>query len=169
MIYYNENLSKLYQTKEWFDAYGLVQLLDKGFEFMTKREQWEAVSKFTGKVNAVNCGMFMMQTRKSEWPQAVQIINSLGYPQNKEALPYLMELLLDPNWPGSQDAMSVLSKVEKSCLLPLIEKAIHDAYSSQDDLWLLGIQMLVDITKISRKDFANQDLFTLLKFADGEW
>lgn len=46
-------------------------------------------------------------TEKSCWQNAVQVVARIGYTENEAALPHLVELFQDLNWPGAQEAEDV--------------------------------------------------------------
>lgn len=43
--------------------------------------------------------LFSPYTEKSCWQNAVQVVVAIGYPENEVALPHLVELFQDLNWP----------------------------------------------------------------------
>lgn len=99
---------------------------------------------------------------KSTWENAVKIIELIGYPKNKKALPSLIALLQDLNWPGALHAVDLLKNVEEKVLIPLIEDAIKEANESSDEMWLWGIKFLLERTEIRKEKFKN-DLLLILE------
>ena len=47
--------------------------------------------------------LFSPHTEKSCWQNAVQVVARIGYTENEAALPHLVELFQDLNWPGAQE------------------------------------------------------------------
>jgi KaiC/GvpD/RAD55 family RecA-like ATPase len=103
---------------------------------------------------------------KSTWHFVVEIIRELGYPRNRDALPSLVELMQDINWPGADEAMEIIKGIEKEVTVPIIENAIKEAYSEEDYQWLAGIKRMVKRSAIQKEDFSDETIYELLKFAD---
>jgi len=104
---------------------------------------------------------------KHTWCSTVKLIEAVGYPQNKKALPSLLLLLQDLNWPDAKEGMHVLKSAGKEAVMPLLEAAIKSAAAFGDTVWLAWIKHFMEFAHICEGDFANHDAFTLLQYA--EW
>ena len=125
--------------------------------------------------NAVDCLMktedkylnLLFDTKlKCTWENSVKIIDKIGFPRNEVLLPKLIWLLQDINWPGALMAAEILKSIEKRTLVPLVEKAIIQAYEYEDYMWIGGLKMVVDKKPILKEDFNNPATYELLKYSD---
>ena len=103
---------------------------------------------------------------KSYWRTAVEIIKNIGYPRNISAIPKLVELLQDLNWPGAEEALEVLQTFEISVLVPYIEVALFEAKDNADYIWISGINKLIILRGIKKEDFLKKDAFDLLELSE---
>ena len=103
---------------------------------------------------------------------AIKVVESIGYPKNKIAIPNLFNLLVDVNDRGANEAMEVLAKIKESDQKTLVEEleiVICKAYSEGDIWWLWGLNSFVEnCTDLSKEDFFDKDIFELLKYGDEE-
>lgn len=86
------------------------------------------------------------ETRKYFWETAVKCIENIGYPLNAEFLPKLVWLIKNPTWAGANDALSILSSLDKAIILPLINNAIKKALAENDEIWLKKLESLAKTT-----------------------
>ncbi len=103
---------------------------------------------------------------KSTWENAVKVIKKIGFPKNEPLLPDLVELLQDVNWPGAEGAMEILSSVEKTIVIPIIERALLAADAENDLMWIGGINLLVKKAGYTSTDFSDEKMLRILKKAD---
>ena len=104
--------------------------------------------------------------KKSTWDKGVQIIEKIGYPNNRKAIPLLIKMLQDINWPGACRAIEILASISKHILLPFIEEYLQKAYQEEDYMWIGGLKRLVETAKIQKEDFSDEAIFELLRFSD---
>lgn len=110
---------------------------------------------------------FLIQEEdKSYWKIAAEIIEKIGYPQNSKAIPKLIELFQDFNWPGAQEALNSLLKLEISTLIPYIEDALYKACEEKDYIWIYGIKKLIICKDIKYEDFNRKAAFKILELAE---
>ena len=103
---------------------------------------------------------------KSTWENAVKVIGKIGFPKNKAVLSDLVWLLHDVNWPGVKQAMEILSSIEKTILIPIIENALLIAEATNDTMWIAGINLLVQNVGYCCDDFSDKKIFEILRMAD---
>lgn len=103
---------------------------------------------------------------KSTWENFCKIVQGIGYPANRPAIPTMFMLLQDVNWPGAYDALAILVVLGKNIILYELEKTIRLAFVEQDSMWLAGLKMLVEQLKLSPYDFNDQSVFEMLQSAD---
>jgi len=143
----------------------LIQNLSWSLPDDVQKNAMEKVKNFITASDADMLVLPLWKIGKSTWHNAVNVVEALGYPKNKKAMPSLIFLLQDTNWPGASQGMSILSKIDRSELIALLEVAIKDAYKGNDFDWLAGIKLLLESYEIPKSDFVNHDMFDLLKFA----
>jgi len=100
------------------------------------------------------------------WPNVVKLIKEAGCKNNEKALPSLIMLLRDLNWPGAVEGMSVLKEADRSVLIPIVEVAIEEAFNTKDGNWLAWIKEFLEFADIHKSDFTSGDVYDLLKHAD---
>ena len=117
-------------------------------------------------VKDVNLYDIFRETDKSTWINYCIVVEEVGSPKNVTAIPALLILLKDTNWPGSMEALSLLLKFRKEDLVPSVEKAIRAAFDEKDFIWLAGIKILVEKFGLTEDEFAESSICNLLDFAD---
>jgi hypothetical protein len=118
------------------------------------------------KIDPNKCDLLMQEMMKPTWHNSTLVIKEIGYPLNKKAIPTLLFLLQDLNWPGVKTAFEILQAVDKSYLVPLLEQNIEEAFNEEDYMWLGGIKYFVISSKIMRNDFQNPGIYDLLRYSD---
>lgn len=108
------------------------------------------------------CELFNI-TGKMEWPNVVRIVQCIGYPDNEAALPKLVELFQDMNWPGAIEALRYLQTLDKSIVLPYIEAGAEEARRTNDDSWLSFLYSACADLRIRRDHFVDGTLFDLMQ------
>lgn len=93
----------------------------------------------------------------------VKVVEAIGYPANKAALPSLVELFQDINWPGALEVIDYFKTLEKSIVIPYIEAGGQQAMDDQDDQWLWFLYDVCDRLNIERHDFQNASIFDEMK------
>ena len=101
------------------------------------------------------------------WPNVVKILKEAGYPKNIKALPSLILLLQDINWPGAVEGMSVMRGADRKVLVPMLEIAIEEAHSTNDEDWMSCIKRFLDFAEIDKSDFGNKEMYSLVEHV--EW
>lgn len=108
----------------------------------------------------------IQDSNKSCWENAVKILYDIGYPRNRYAIPRLIWLMQDINWPGVSLSIDLLKVIDKRVTLPHIESALIKAAADKDYMWIGGIQRLLNELNISEEDFSRKEVFELLKLSD---
>jgi len=161
LLNYDKVLEKIKQQDE---IILLVDNLDWG---LSQEEQGNAIKKLLEIVSEDDYDLLLIAGNKRTWHNAVQVIREAGYPKNKKALPSLVLLLQDLNWPGVNEGMVILKDAGKDTLIPILETAIEEGFSSNDYTWLAGIRHFLEFAEIKKHDFKNYDTYDLLKYS--EW
>jgi hypothetical protein len=143
----------------------LVSKMDFWLE-IPMSEQEAAIENLVAVIDTDDCDLVILAGNKGTWINTVKALKIIGYPKNKKALPSLIYLLRDLNWPGAEEGMDILKEADRSEVLPILEVAITDAYNTKDDCWLLFIRTFLNFAEISKADFPNPDIYDLLKYAD---
>lgn len=130
--------------------------------------QIEAIDSIILMFNQDNIDLYELFEKlgKNSWLNYCQIVKQISYPQNKSAIPALLFLLQDLNWPGSAEAMEILLSIQKEALIPYIQNSIKEAYSDNDFMWLGGLKILVNRLGLTQTDFDDIQLNKLLSLAD---
>jgi len=89
--------------------------------------------------------------QKGKWENVVEIIRLIGYPDNQIYIELLFELLQDINWPGSPNALIVLTHLEETELIINTEKYLERAMEKNDVVWITWIKKLVEDAHIHYK------------------
>lgn len=113
----------------------------------TKETQNQAINKLISDTT-INSYDIIQVDLKCTWENAVSVLKEMGYPRNKNALPKLIWLLQDINWPGSMQSIEVIKEFDKSEIIMPIISAIKVAYKEKDYMWIGGLQLLVKATGI---------------------
>lgn len=81
---------------------------------------------------------------KCTWENAVSVLKKMGYPRNKKALPKLIWLLQDINWPGSMQAVEIIKGFDKSEIIIPVINAVKEACKEKDYMWIGGLKMIIE-------------------------
>lgn len=127
--------------------------------------QLNAIQGLT-KIEPEKCDLLINPMLKNTWQNATLVIEKIGYPRNKKAIPSLLWLFKDLNWPGVDKAFTILAQVDKRDLIPLVEVAIENAFAEKDYMWLGGIKCFLEKAEISEELFNNNNIFKLLMYSD---
>jgi len=146
----------------------IIKLIEDLDWNLPEKTQYEAMRKLM-KIDEESCHLLVQKMKKNTWLNATRIIMDLGYPFNRKALPSLIWLLQDLNWPGVTNAFESLKIVDKKAITPLLEKCIKEAFEGEDFMWLGGIKYFVEEAEIAEEDFENKGIFDLLSCADCDY
>jgi len=147
------------------DNFEINQLIKNLSWDLPEDTQLNAIQKLL-EIEPENCNLLLNPMLKATWENATLVIEKIGYPRNKAAIPSLLELFQDLNWPGVEKAFTILSQVDKCDLIPLIEDAIMKAYVEKDYIWLAGIKEFLRSSGINENHFYKKDIYKLLLYAD---
>ena len=145
---------------------GIMSLINKLDWSLSKDEQVSAIKILIDTIDEDDCDLLLIAGGKQTWHNSIIVLKDVGYPRNKKALPSLILLLQDINWPGASEGMALLKGVAPDVLIPLLEVAIEEGYNSCDFIWLAGIKHFLTIAQINKTDFINHDVYELLEYAD---
>lgn len=140
------------------------QLLDELAPINPLEKRKEALSKLV-RINDEEIPILIQDTGKSYWQEAVTVINEIGCPRNYIAIPRLIWLLQDLNWPGTQGALKLMERIDKSVLIPYIEEALKEASCDEDYEWIAGIKELVTRKALTEIDFTNKRVYQILNLS----
>jgi len=160
LLNYDKFIEKVRQHDE------IVSLVCKLHWDMPEDVQKNAIKTIKEEVDENDYDLLILSGYIFTWPNVVGILKEVGYPKNKKALPSLILLLQDLNWPGAREGMSVLKEADKSYLIPILEVAIEEAYNTNDGNWLAWIKEFLEFAEINRIDFINCKVYDLLEYAD---
>jgi hypothetical protein len=132
---------------------------------MPEEVQLSAIESLMG-IDDEHTPLLIQDNGKHCWNNAVKVLHKIGYPRNRLAIPRLIWLMQDMNWPGVPLAIEIMKDIDRSVLVPHIESALKEAVKYEDFMWVGGIQRLVDDLKISKADFHHKEVYELLKLAD---
>ncbi|MEK3728655.1 MULTISPECIES: hypothetical protein [unclassified Lysinibacillus] len=102
---------------------------------------------------------------KECWENAVDVVISIGYPNNKVALPKLYELFKDLNWPGASKALDYIKSLERHVNSIYIENACAKAVEENDTEWLYFLYEVSVQLHINKDDFKDINLYHGMKNA----
>lgn len=93
----------------------------------------------------------------------INILIKLPSPQLIHAIPQLIEVLQDLNWPGSMDSVEFLSSLPIEKYIKNLEHLLEKALKEKDEDWLFGIFYLIDKANIKENHFKRKDLYIQAK------
>jgi len=162
LLNYDKLIAKL-QTQE----NGIISLVNDLDWNLPEEQRKKAAQAIINSVDMDDYDLLIIAGNKCTWSNSVLLLKEIGYPKNKKALPSLILLLQDLNWPGAVEGIEVLRQADKRAVIPLLEVAIEEGYSSCDYIWLAGIKTFLEFTLISKDDFSRKETYDLLEYA--EW
>ena len=118
------------------------------------------------KADIDDTSLFIQSDMKYTWYNAVKLLSEIGYPKNKAALPRLIWLLSDVNWPGALEAIEILKNIDQAELIPLIRQALEAANDEKDTMWIGGIKQLIVEAKLQEILFSDESVSFILELAD---
>lgn len=140
------------------------QLLGDLAHINTLEKRKEALYKLV-RINDEEIPFLIQDTGKPYWQEAVTVINEIGSPRNYIAIPRLIWLLQDLNWPGTQGALDIMERIDKKVLMPYIEEALSEASYEEDYEWVAGIKELVTRKALTEIDFTNTNVYQILNLS----
>ncbi len=99
------------------------------------------------------------------WENAVDVVISIDYPDNKAALPKLYELFKDLNWPGASKSLDYIKGLERQVNSIYLENACAKAVEENDTEWLYFLYEVSVQLHISKEDFKDINLYHGMKNA----
>jgi len=109
------------------------------------------------------------QGGKNVWENFVKLASIADNNHQKLYIPFLLELLKDMNWPGSLNALELLTKINLENLKRPLREAIITAFDEKDTIWMSGLDWLVHNIEQKRENniFSDeQNLYDMLKCSD---
>jgi hypothetical protein len=129
---------------------------------LPKEIQEEAI-EILSKIDPNKADMILPKYGKECWQNGVRVLEIMGYPSNKKALPRLAALLQDRNWPGALEAIELFRSLGKAITLPYIEKACSEAIEQNDLDWLEHLFFACESLDYHEEDFSNPEVYVFMK------
>ncbi|TYR72694.1 hypothetical protein FZC79_21970 [Rossellomorea vietnamensis] len=133
--------------------------------WLLPEEQQEVAKKVLFQLPPDQVDLLIPTYGKECWENGVSLLRTMGYPRNKQALPKLVRLLQDRNWPGAMEAIATFRDVGKDISTPYIEKECEEAVNCGDDDWLEHLYYACESLNISKEDFSNPVTFEKMRIA----
>lgn len=143
-----------------------VIILVKNLGWDQPQEKQDEAIQFLSEIDEKYYYLIFDKTSKATWENAVEVIRRIDKEKARFFIPILLWLLQDINWPGALQATEILSEFDKEIIMPLLERTIREAYRQGDYMWLGGLKLLVEKTKVEALDFYENDTYSLLEFSD---
>lgn len=127
---------------------GDFQTLLRSLSWHQPEEEQELaiVSLIRHKENFINS--LITELSKDQWHNAVKLIGHLDYSDQVRMIPQMLFLLKDMNWPGALDATRIMENLNPTELRPYICKALIQANSENDTIWITWIKGFVEELKL---------------------
>lgn len=91
---------------------------------------------------------FISETQKEQWHNAIRVIEKLDASYQIMAVPQMLLLLMDLNWPGAMPAVEIMKKLDNESIKPFIEATLIRADIENDTIWIAWIKYLIEQKKI---------------------
>jgi len=88
--------------------------------------------------------IFISDTQKEQWHNAIRIIEKLDESYQIKAVPQMLLLLMDLNWPGAMPALEIMKKLDIENIKPYIAEALRRADKENDTIWIAWIKKLIE-------------------------
>ena len=88
---------------------------------------------------------------KDSFLNTVKVFSGIGYPKISKAIPSLLMLFQDTNWPGSSEAMDLLCTLSPEAYISDLNNTIKEALDTDDECWVYGIEKFIYRAKIAEK------------------
>ena len=106
--------------------------------------------------------MFCQRGLKIFWEVEAEILLKKGYSKVKDSISYLFRWLQDLNWPGAEEITSLLLSFPTNEFVAGLEYAIAQAFTTNDDEWLINLQDIARQKQLKKEDFNHLELFEKL-------
>lgn len=106
--------------------------------------------------------MFCQKGLKIFWEVEAEILLKKGYSKVKDSISYLFRWLQDLNWPGAEEITSLLLSFPTNEFVAGLEYAIVQAFTTNDDEWLINLQDIARQKQLKKEDFNHLELFEKL-------
>lgn len=106
--------------------------------------------------------MFCQRGLKIFWEVEAEILLKKGYSKVKDSISYLFRWLQDLNWPGAEEITSLLLSFPTNEFVANLEYATVQAFTTNDDEWLINLQYIARQKQLKRGDFNHLELFEKL-------
>ncbi|MEQ8156526.1 MAG: DUF5071 domain-containing protein [Clostridiaceae bacterium] len=123
--------------------------------------QNKAINEIASEVN-VNLNDLIQPLSKEYWENAARVLSKIGYPKIEEAIPGLFNWLQDLNWPGALIVMELLKSLPKEAIIRHLESAAKEAFSTEDDIWLINLATFLEDFKLQEHDFVSKEIYSAL-------
>jgi hypothetical protein len=144
-------------------AHGIIKKInDKYIDWKNSVEQQLNDTERLLNCSKIDIANLIPGKGKMTWPNVVEAIKRIGYPKNTTAIPGLLYLLQDINWPGALEGLELLSEMKKTDIQKPLEQALHQAFTETDDMWIAGLKMVVEKFQFEDTDFTGIDLKEVL-------
>lgn len=87
---------------------------------------------------------FISETQKEHWHNAIRVIEKLDASYQIMAVPQMLLLLMDLNWPGAMPAVEIMKKLDNESIKPYIEATLIRADIENDTIWIAWIKYLIE-------------------------
>ena len=123
--------------------------------------QKRAISEIVSMIN-LNPNTLIQPLGKECWENAARALSMIGYPRIEEAIPGLFSWLQDLNWPGALIVIKLLKSLDKEAIIRHLETAAREAFSTDDDIWLINLSTFLDDFKLQEHDFVSKEVYYAL-------
>ncbi|MBM7616428.1 DUF5071 domain-containing protein [Alkaliphilus hydrothermalis] len=130
------------------------------------KESQQKAMKSLLEIDVKLINLLIQEDKKSTWENALIVLEKLSYSHYIQAVPKLIWLLQDMNWPGVPIAVDIMKKVNINHLIHCVEEALIKAEAEEDYMWIAGIQSVIDTLNIRVSDFQRKEIYEYLKLAD---
>lgn len=126
---------------------------------LPKEQQEEAIELLAAEVPREKLPLIFLKYAKECWPNAIKVMEKVGYPQNEAAFPKLFKLFQDLNWPGAIEAVEYLKSVDKKVVANYLEKASVQAEQKGDTEWLYFLNEVREQLNIGPAYFRDKETY----------
>ncbi|GFZ91571.1 hypothetical protein GCM10008018_42300 [Paenibacillus marchantiophytorum] len=84
------------------------------------------------------------ETSKEQWLNVIRIIDKLDISYQINAVPQMLLLLADLNWPGALPAVEIMKRLEIDSIKYYIEDTLRRADKENDTIWIAWIKYLIE-------------------------
>lgn len=102
---------------------------------------------------------------KEYWENAAIVLLKIGYPKVEVVIPGLFVWLQDMNWPGAMIVFEILESLPKNVIVPYLERAVSEALSMNDEIWIENMSSFLKHFDLRESDFKSKEAFLALLVA----